>query len=330
MQKIRYELDPYNRIVTGLPEFRKVVDGRFNIDEGNILSYHVKAPLSEIENIPNQLRLKGEWSLTDNYDLRLTVDKSARETFGDQITLQGEILDVNENTLLFAVTAKTDGDKRSTYVLNLEGSWKADKFNRLLFHVKKEAGKYDILTFNGAWEIDKNHQIIYRYEKAELIKKKKRLHTLTFKGYWDIKDKFRISYILDKSTGSVFDFQVKASAFRGDYIEYELGIGLADKKALPKKTLTLSGEWKLKKDVGLIFEIVYENKKIRAIVFGADAALTGKGTISFRLKDNIENKDIGIKLELSRNILNGDGEAFLRLLSSRRESAIYAGAAWRW
>lgn len=312
------------------------MSGRFKTDKNNELSYHVKSPLSQNEEIPHQIRLRGNWSLTDNHDLRLTLDKESRQTFGDQITLQGEILDVNANSLLFAVTTTTlrqsqgKQNKASTYVLNLGGSWKADKFNRLSFHVKKEKGMHDILTFNGAWEIDKNHQIIYEYEKARLIRKKREIHTLTFKGYWDIKDRFRISYVLGKNTDSVFSFQAGAGIFKEDYIKYEVGIGLADKREPVRRTVTLFGKWRLKKDVGLTFEIEYENKKLHAIVFGADAKLTDKDTVMFKLKNDIENKDIGVNVELSHKILKGDGEAFLRLLKSKRESALYAGAAWRW
>lgn len=337
MQKIRYELDPHNRLIldetgqkSGLPEFRKVLDGKFKTDKNNSLSYHIKAPLSGNENIPYQIRLKGEWALTDNHELRLTLDKSGRETFGDQITLQGEILNVNESSLLFAVTTTTKENTQSTYVLNIGGSWKADKFNRLSFHIRKEEGRYDILTFNGTWEINKNHQIVYQYEKAQLIRKKRQTHTLTFKGYWDIKGKTRISYILSKDTGSVFDFKTSAGIFKEDYIQYEIGVGLTDREKQPMRTIKLFGKWNLKKDVGLIFEIEYENKTVKAIIFGADARLTDKDTVSFKLKNDMENKDMGINLELSHKIFTGDGEAFLRVLASRRESAIYAGAAWRW
>ncbi|MCX5667813.1 MAG: hypothetical protein NTY34_05850 [Candidatus Omnitrophica bacterium] len=337
MKKIQYEIDPHNRLVipgsglkSGLPKFRQVIDGRFSLNEKNNLSYRVKAPLANDENIPRQIKLKGEWSLTDDHDLRLTLDGQGRQTFGDQITLQGEILDVNKGSLLFAVTTTTKDDTRSTYVLNLDGTWKADENNRLSFHVKKEEGRYDILTFNGAWEINKNHQIIYQYEKARLIRKKKRSHALIFKGYWDIKDLGRISYLLGKGTDSSFDFKTSAGIFRGNYIKYELGIGLSDRIDPVRRTVTLSGKWNLKKDVGLIFEIDYENKKAKQIVFGADARLTDRDTIAFKLKNDIENKDIGADLELSHKILEGDGEAFLRLLKSNRESAIYAGAAWRW
>ena len=337
MKKVQYEIDPHNRLIlndfgrkSDLPKFRQVIDGQFKIDEDNNLSYRVKAPLPEDENIPHQIKLKGQWSLTDDHRLRLTLDGQGRLTFGDQITLQGEILDVNESSLLFAVTTTTKDKTQSTYVLNLGGTWKADEFNRLSFHVKKEGSRYDILTFNGIWEINENHQIIYQYLKARLIRKKRETHTLTFKGYWDIKDPLRVSYLLSAGTDSAFDFRTSAGVFKEGYIKYELGIGLADRVDPVRRRVTLSGKWNLKRDVGLIFEIEYENKETKAIVFGADAKLTDRDTITFKLKNEVENKDIGVNLELSHNILKGAGEAFLRLLKSNRESAIYAGAAWRW
>ena len=337
MKKIRYEIDPHNRLViddsgrkSGLPKFRKVIDGRFKIDENNNLSYHIKAPYPEDERVPRQIKLKGEWSLTDDHELRLTLDTLGRATFGDRITLQGEILDVNKNSLLFAVTTTTKDNTRSTYVLDLAGTWKADENNRLSFRVKKESGRYDILTFNGIWEVNKEHQIIYQYEKARLIRKKRETHTLIFKGYWDIKDAIRISYLLGKGTDSSFDFKASAGIFRENYIKYELGIGLNDRPDTVGRTITLSGKWNLKKDIGLIFEVDYKNKKAMQIVFGADARLTDRDTILFKLKNDMENRDMGVSLELSHKILKGDGEAFLQLLKSNRESAIYAGAAWRW
>lgn len=337
MKKIQYEIDPYNRLVIGgsgkksdLPKFRQVIDGRFKLDKNNNLSYRVKAPLPEDEKIPHQIKLRGEWSLTDDHELRLTLDGQGRQTFGDQITLQGEILDVNKGSLLFAVTTTTKNNTRSTYVLNLAGTWKADENNRLSFHIKKEEGRYDILTFNGTWEMDKNHQIIYQYEKARLIRKKREAHTLTFKGYWDIKDAVRISYLLGKGTDSSFDFKTSAGIFRDKYIKYELGIGLNDRPDPARRTITLFGRWSLKRDSGLIFEIDCEDKKTKRIVFGADARLTDRDTISFKLKADTPDKDIGVDLELSHKILKGDGEAFLRLLKSNRESAVYTGAAWRW
>lgn len=337
MQKARYEVDPHNRLVAagsgrklGLPRFRKVLDGQFKTDGRNNLSYHVKSPLSKDEKIPHQVKLKGRWSLTDDHELCLTLDKWGRQTFGDRMTLQGDILDVNENSLLFAVTTITKDDTRSTYVLNLGGSWKTDKDNRISFHVRREDGTSDVLTFNGEWDIAKNRQLIYKYESSAGPRKKSRIHTLIFKGYWDIQDAVRISYVMSSSSDSAFDFRSSAGIFKEGYIKYEVGIGLKGRSKPAAKTIVLTGRWNFRKDVGLTFEVKYEGSTTRAIVFGADLRLVGKDTVSVRLRKGADNRDIGVSLELSRGILKGAGEAFLRALASGRESAVYAGAAWRW
>ena len=336
MQKLRYEIDPHNRLVvseTGrkapLSRFRKVLDGRFKVDKNNILSYHIKAPVPRDVNIPHQVKLKGKWLLTGNHDLKLTLDKWGRQTFGDRLTLQGDIIDVNKNSILFAVTTWTKEGIQSTYALKFRGSWQADKNNRLTFRARKEEGKHDILTLNGIWKINKKHQIIYQYEKAQLIRKLRKIHTLTFKGHWDIKDKTRIAYIIDRNTNSVFNFRTGLGLFRDDYIKYEVGIGLSQRAKPVKQRITLFGKWKIKKNAGLIFEVGYENKKLHAIIFGAEARLTDKDTVLFKLRNDL-NKDISANLKLSHKILKGDGEAFIRGLKSKRECAIFAGAARRW
>ena len=337
MQKVRYEIDPYNRLIldesdgeSDLPVFRRVLDGRFGTDENNNLTYNIKTPLSPSDTIPNQIKLKGEWSLTGDHRLRFTLDKLARQTLGDQLTFTGQILDVKEDSLLFSATTRTKDGEETTYVINLSGTWNADENNRLSFHVRKEDGAYDILTFTGTWDTGKNNQIIYQYEKAELIRKKRETHTLTFKGYWDIKDKARISYVLGADSDSVFNFSVGAGIFRDGYIKYQVDIGAVTDADFSARTITLSGEWKLKKDLGLIFEAEYEGSRPRAIVFGAEAELTDKDMVIFRLKNGIDNSDIGASLELSHKVFDGDGEIFLRAIKDGGQTAIYAGGAWNW
>ena len=323
MQKVRYEIDPHNRLVRHLPRFRKVIDGKFKTDKKNTLIYHVKAPVPRDADIPHQIKLRGKWALTKDHNLQLTLDKWGRQTYGDRLTIEGNIMDVRKNALLFSVMTTSKDNIQSTYVLKLEGAWQADKNNRLTFRVQKEKGRHDILIFKSAWEINKNHRIIYQYEKARLIRKRKKIHTLTFKGHWDIRDKARLSYVIDRNTDSVFNFLPSVGIFKDGYIKYEVGIGLSH------KTITLFGAWKLKRNIGLLFEVEYENGRLHAIVFGAKAKLTGRNEILFRLRNDM-NKDIGVSLRLSHKLLKGDGEIFLRGLRTRREAAIYAGAGWRW
>ena len=335
-EKVRFEIDPHNRLViadtgkkTGVRRFRHVLTGRFKLDKNNSLSYHVKAPTPEGAQIPHQVKLNGKWSLTDEHKLELTLNKWGRQTFGDKLTLQGEILDVQKNSLLFSITTKTKENVQTTYILNLAGAWQADKYNRLTFRVKRERGRHDILTFQGAWEINKQHQIIYKYKKALLIRKQKQVSALVFKGYWDIKDKARLYYVIDKRSNSVFAFKTSVGIFKEKYIKYKVGIGVLDKGKPTTRTVTLYGTWKIKKGIGLTFEIEYENKELHAIVFGAKAKLTPKDELSFKLR-NERNKEIGGELQLSHKILKGDGQAFLRFLKSKEETAVIVGAGFRW
>ncbi|MDO8526014.1 MAG: hypothetical protein Q7S07_05975 [Candidatus Omnitrophota bacterium] len=337
MQRASYELDPFNRLITGggdanssLKKFRKVLDGQFKVDGDNNLSYHIKAPLSGGENIPNQIRLIGDWSVTEDHKLRLTLVKAARETFGDEVILQGRIIDVDKNSLLFSMTTKSGNGKDSTYILNLRGSWKADEFNRLSFWVKRESGAHDILTFNGVWEVGRANQIIYHYDRASLIRKKREVHTLIFTGHWDIREKLRISYVLDANSSSAFDFKSSVGILKEDRIRYEVSIGLENNPEPARRTITLGGEWIFRKDAGIFFEIGYEGGSSGSISFGADVKIADKEIVSFRLKSGASGEDLGMTLELSRKLLIGDGEIFLNALASRNELACYAGAAWRW
>lgn len=337
MNKIKFELDPFNRLVlddsgkkSDLARFRQVIDGRFTVGIGNELSYHVKAPLSADYNIPSQIRFKGKWSLTENHELRLALDRSSKNPFGDTITLKGDIIDVRANALLFAVTTKGREGIASTYVLTLGGSWAADSANRLSFQVEKEGGRPDILTFTGTWSIGRNHQIVYKYETARLIRKKRVTQELLFKGYWDIPGSLRISYVLNAASSSAFNFRTSEALFQGNRIQYELGIGIAKKVRPVARTITLDGTWNVSKDGGITFEVEYENGALHAIAFGAIARLTDRDTVEFALKSEAEHKDIGITVKLSRKLLLGDGEAFIRLLASKEEQALYAGAGWRW
>ena len=299
MQKVRYEIDPHNRLVikatgrkTRLPVFRRALDGKFKTGKNNTLIYRVKSPVSRETNIPHQFKLRGKWSLNKRRDLTLTLEKWGRQTFGDKLALTGNIVSVNRDALLFAVSTRTKEGARSTYCLKLSGSWRADRHNRLTFRVKKERGKHDILTLKGIWEINKNHRVIYRREKGRLIRKLKDVRALTFKGHWDIKDKARISYVFDGDTNSRFNFRTGAGLFRENYIKYEIGIGLSGRARPARRIITLFGKWRIKRGKKLVFEVKYKNGKIHAIVFGADIKLATKDRVLFKLR-NEKGKDIG-------------------------------------
>jgi len=334
LPKLRYEVDPHNKLVASdhLTRFRRVFDGRFKLGPGNSLIYHIKGPMYGLEaerKAPHQVKLRGKWSLNKNHDLVLTLDKWRRQRVGDQLTLQGQIVAASANSISFSVTTRSRENIATRSILKLEGKWQADERNRLTFRVKKGEGKHDTLTFDGIWEVDKKHKIIYRYKKAQLLRKTVLEKTLIFEGSWDITKRNRLSYKLTLDGKSAFEFKTGLGFLVKDYIKYEFGIGVSDKEQPVKRTVTLYGKWKIKKNVGLLFEIEYEKGKAKAIVFGADAKLTKKNELKFKLKNELR-KDLNLELKLSRKLLRGDGETFLKLLKSKKEASIYAGSAWRW
>ena len=334
-EKIRFEIDPHNRLVyekTGrkskVPGFRTVVDGRFEIDKDNQIIYHVKKAQGDI---PQQLKLKGKWALDDEHNLALTLDKWGDQIAGNKLTLKSELIDAKDNMLAFSLTTKDSKNNTHIYIVKLGGRWQADKYNRFTFNVEKETGISDTLkgtgkiTLTGAWEVNKQNEIIYTYKKSTAGKKEKTIKTITLKGYWDIAGKYRIKYVLNKEIESEFDFKVSVGKPAARGLEYEIGVGATPSK----KTITLFGSWKVSKNSGVSFEMPCAEGNIRSVVLGGWAKLDENHKLEVRLK-NKKGEDLGIDVKLSRNIFEGQGEAFIRALKSQKEVSIVAGIGFRW
>lgn len=324
-EKISYEIDPSNRLIftktergSGIPKFRNVLDGTFRIDKNNVLTYQLKS--SPAPSIPRQLKLCGNWSLDQEHNLTLTLDKAQ-----DKLTLKGEIIDARADTLAFSVATKDSGGKTHLYILQLEGRWQTDKHNRLSFLAKRENDLYDTITFRGAWEVNTQNQLIYTYTKTALKTRKKITQTITFKGFWEITEKYRISYVLNEELNSGFDFKVNLGKPLKRGLQYEIGIGVAPLK----KKITLFGSWKINEKLGLLFEMPCEEGKLRSIVFEATCSLGNGYNLNLRLK-NIRHEDLGIDLKLSKTLFKNQGEAFLEALKEGKEVSLLVGLGFRW
>ncbi|MCK4947764.1 MAG: hypothetical protein KAS46_05280 [Candidatus Aureabacteria bacterium] len=329
-EKIKYEIDPHNRLIftkTGrkskLPKYREVIDGRIKIDKNNSFIYHVKQP--QDSKLPQQVKFSGKWYLNKNHDLVLTLDKKHKMYAGDKLTIKGEIKDAKANKLVFSVAAKDILNQPREYILNLSGSWQADKYNRLTFNVKRNKGITDILTFKGGWSINKQNQIIYTYEKAHLKTKKRVTKTINFKGHWNITEKHRILYVLNKKIDSQFDFKVSLGKPLKRGLQYKIGIGSVPSK----EKITLFGEWKVNRRLGVLFEMPYEKGILQRIVFGASCKPGKNSTIEFKLRNEL-GKDLGMDIKLSKKILKDQGEIFLRAITSKKEKQFLIGGGWRW
>jgi len=96
-----------------------------------------------------------------------------------------------------------------------------------------------------------------------------------------------------------------------------------------KKKIMLFGSWKVDEKLDLIFEMPYEEGKIRNIIFGATCNARYGVNIDFRLKTVLQ-RDLGMNLKLSKSIFKGQGEAFLEALKEGKKISILAGAGFRW
>jgi hypothetical protein len=231
-------------------------------------------------------KLAGTWSLTSNHDLSYVLEHTDDTKSGKTYKLSGKIKDVDANSLTFALDTKNPSTQDWEDTITLKGVWQADRFNRLVFNVKKESGPNDILTFKNTWTINKHHHLIYTYKRADLTRKHYKNHTLVFKGYWNIPDKRRVYYQLENQPNTGFEFSFGGAKLKKNRIKLKLMIG-----ARPQtKTITLKGQWKVSPELGLGFDMEYENQKVHTAL-KADIALTGKNKFSLKLLE----KGFGVK-----------------------------------
>ncbi len=330
-EKIRYTVDAYNRLAyrgsgrkSKLSQFRTVLDGRWKLDAGGVLTYSITQP-SQSRRL-SDVKLSGKYSLNSNHDLVLTLDGSRRQKSGDKLTIRGEIINTDAHEIAFSITTKDKTSGESVYILSLRGWWQADDYNRLSFRVERENGSTDTLTFRGTWDINKHHQLVYTYRKRNNKRKSLRTHYLTFKGHWDITSRNRITYNLDTSSDSAFGFGVRFARYdarRRSFI-YSLGIGV---KPL-RRQIVLKGTWKVHQGLRLAFEIKYAEGRVHAIMFGAVFRLASKTELDVKLTTT-DGHDLGIEIKLSRSIFNGRGEIFLRAEADSDEQEVAAGVGFR-
>lgn len=325
MPKIRYEIDPHNRLVIiGLNKFRTVIDGEFELRPDHSLVYHVKK--SDSIDIPQQIKFKGTWLLDENHNLIFTFDKWNNQVQGNRLILKSDLVSASGNELVFSVETKESAPSRvSSYLLKFGGIWQADKYNRLTFNVEKESGSADVLTLQGIWAVNKQHEIIYSYTRVLKGTKEKIENAIVLRGHWDIAEKNRLAYTLNHDIASELSFKVAFQEAEKNFLKYSIGIGAASRR----KSIALFGTWKLDKDLGLMFEVEYEKGRIQEIMFGADCRWKDGYSLDFKLKNKL-NEGLGIEIVLSKQIFKDQGEAFIRAIKSKEEISIVAGVGVRW
>ena len=342
MKKSHFALNQDNQLLVK-PKGAKsplVVNGQFSLDKDNNLIYLLdkgQSPSGTVPvgawrreyDLPKKIKFKGVWRLSPDYNLELYLDETKQQIRGKCLTLRGKILYAEAEALAFQIKSRDERGVNRVSFLKLSGIWQADKFNRIIFQIKKKA-KPDTLVFKGAWRVNKNQQITYEYEKTKLKTKRKIKNALVFTGFWRISSVNRLSYILSGSSQSRFDFRVQLETPnlypKKGAIKYRVGVGVKESlRPTQIRLITLYGAWKFSRRLGLYFEMNYGQGKLRRLAFNTEVNLTQKDKVIFKLKDTM-GRGLGISVIFLRRFLSKrDAEWFLRLKKDRREKKIETG-----
>jgi hypothetical protein len=325
-----YLVDDKNQLVIKRQNKNIPVQGKFRVDKHNRLSYFLNepSPWRKEHGLPRILKFNGSWSLTSECDLALTVTKNNNFPKKDILVLKGEVLPVGRDELAFEIKSYDRNGLLRLELLKLSGVWQADEDNRFIFTVKKEK-EPDTLILEGKWELNQNQQIAYRYEKINLKTKQKLSRTLIFDGFWQISRRNRIAYALERGTDSSFDFHAQAESPslypRDNAIKYRLGAGLAKGAKGKKQVISLFGDWKVNRDLGLEFKMQYGKGRLRSMSFGSEMSLSEKDKVVFALRGE-RREPLGISVIFRRKLLPCAAQGFLRLKTGKNESAAELGA----
>lgn len=155
--------------------------GRFWLDEGNSLVYLLNEPAAwrKIYNLPSKIRFVGNWKLDLNHDLELELTETKNQIKGDRLTLKGEIISNDADTLAFEIASLDKRGQSHIQLLRFSGSWQADEFNRIIFIVKKDPAA-DTLTLESVWQLNNNQQVTYTYEKNSAKEKDQNIPDFDF------------------------------------------------------------------------------------------------------------------------------------------------------
>lgn len=326
---VSYNITKENQLSVSLPhKDKKLLHGEFTIDSNNTLIYSINEPTGWYRqyNIPGKIKFDGEWKLDDDHNLVLSV-REKENSVEKNLKLRGKIIDSSEDLFLFSIKSNTSPQESRITFLKLRGMWKADKYNRIFFEVKRN--KQNRLLLKGIWKLNENNQITYEYEKLKTKRKEK----FILSGHWNIISKDRIRYIIERAKDSYLNFKVyleTPNVYPAEgKIKYRVGIGI--EKDRKDEVISISGTWKFSRRLGLVFELDSEQGQLHRIKFKAKLTVAKKDKLIFSLYNNKDYPN-GISITFLKHhpqIPNKDFQYFLRLKKQGKEPKIEIGGKIR-
>ena len=285
------------------------------------------AKITDLNDLEHESKLiRGRWAL--DADHVLSYRKEAGE---EDFELETSLIAAEPGALVFSFTEKQESGETVTRLAKLSGIWRANAGNEIEFEVSRQSGQNDVLAFRSEWKVGNAQQIIYSWRRKISNRKTRRLQTLTFRGWWDLSGENRLVYTLEDSDDGNFRFrgafQTPGILAKKGEIRYQLGAEAeSGRKA---RVITLFGKWKLSDRLDLSFEMEYADGRRHEMRFGAQFSMTRELTVAARLIDR-KGVPLGMEVLLTKEFLNGQGEAFVRLKKTLQESALEAGVTLPW
>ncbi len=277
------------------------------------------------ELLENGKVVKGRWEITPDHQVQYR-----REGKDEEILVKGSLVAAEPDALVLSVSERQSDQKIITSLVRLSGLWRVNLKNQIAFEVAKKSGSKDLLTFKSGWRVNENHELVYTYKQTNLKTKTKSLQELQFGGTWEISEKNRLVYALGGDTDSTLrfrgSFQTKSIYAKKGEIRYQIGAEVLGKRRL--QSIAFFGKWKVSRDLSLEFEMKSGSRK-KSILFGGQYRLGSSREIAVNLKSE-QGSPLGVELILTRDILSGDGQWFIRLQKSLEESRLEAGVKGRW
>ena len=328
--KKHYVIDSSHCLSFGQDNTQICVNGSFEVDAHQRLVFWLNEPVSlkRRYDLPAKIVFEGSWNLDENHDLLLVLDETPSHYAGDRLSIKGEIVSFDGNSLLFQCSSFDKGGNSHIRLLRFGGHWQSDEYNRLTFVFTRKTHP-GALTLQGIWQLNENQQIIYNYEKTDLLTREKKSCRLTFEGFWQITTGSRLRYILEGDSESFFDFRVQLETPtvypQKGMIKYRIGIGLTQKKALRERIVSLYGAWKFERRFGVAFEMDMGRGKIQKIQFDTRLSLTDKDEIGLSLF-NARGEPLGLQIRCTHQFLKDSGaHVFLQLKKTKQEAVVESG-----
>jgi len=303
-------------------------DSCFKINKKNNLEllFDKKSYWKKEKNFPGKMELRGRWELDVNHNLVLYLKENKSFLSKKRLIFKGNILETQSNALGFSVHSINNESLQKPTLIKLNGRWFSDRFNRISFEIKKDKDS-DILTFRNEWQINKNNRIEYVYEILKTKEKKK----IFFDGFWEIFSKKKIKYNLTKSGSEAFNFSVALQTPNlypaKSKIKYRIGVGF--RKERQDKVISLKGNWKIGRDLGLIFESDYAKNNPRSIKFRAKVKVNEVNDLIFTIY-NKDGEPLGMSVKfLRKSTSKKHFEYFAKLAKSKTDTSLNLGCTFR-